>query len=329
MFFFSKFRSSAVGKILRSLLAAGVLFSCCTALAQHSPEDLLAAGRADEAVQLLQEHIHEAPTAESYNQLCRAEYQLGAWEAGVAACEKATKLAPENGTYHLWLGRVYGEKAEHTNFLSAMRLAKKVVAEFQRAVELAPESCESRADLAEFYVEAPGVVGGGQNKARAEAERLAKLNPAMADWVKARLAEKNNDLVAAEQEYREAIQASGGGARELLNLAGFYSHNQRFEEMDRVLRNLETSQRNHPDALVDGAAMLIRTGMDSPLAIALLQRYLTTAVEAAPAFQAHAMLGELLERQGNVAAAAQEYRASLSMAHNYRLAQDGLKRVTS
>ena len=327
MSWFSKSRLS-VGNVLRSLFAVAVLFSC-GALAAQSPEDLLAAGRVDEAVQVLHEKIHESPTAESYNQLCRAEYELGAWDAGIAACEKATKLAPQNGTYHLWLGRVYGEKAEHTNFLSAMHLAKKVVAEFQRAVELEPESCESRADLAEFYVEAPGIVGGGQGKARAEAERLAKLNPAMADWVKARLAEKNKDLAGAEQEYRAAIDASGGGAREWLNLAGFYSHNQRFDDMDLALRNLETSQLNHPDALVDGAAMLIRTEMDSPLAIRLLQRYLTTAVEAAPAFQAHAMLGELLERQGNTSAAAQEYRASLSMAHSYRLAQDGLKRVTS
>lgn len=333
MFFFFKFRSSSVAEILRSLLAAAILFFSlffsCTALAAQSPEDLLAAGRVDEAVQLLQEHIHESPTAESYNQLCRAEYQLGSWDAGVTACEKATKLDPENGTYHLWLGRAYGEKAEHSNFLSAMHLAKKVVAEFQRAVELAPESSESRADLAEFYVEAPGIVGGGQNKARAEAERLAKLNPAMADWVKARLAEKNKDLASAEEEYRDAITASGGGAREWLNLAGFYSHNQRFAEMDQALRNLETSRLNHPDALVDGAAMLIRTQMDSPLAIRLLQRYLTTTVEAAPAFQAHALLGQLLERQGDTAGAAQEYRASLSMAHSYRLAQDGLKRVSS
>lgn len=329
MFSFSTFRFSRLQLgVVRAFVVLMVFISGC-AFAEESPDDLLAAGQVDHAVQLLQERIHQSPTAESYNQLCRADYQLGAWDAGVAACEKAVKLDPQNGIYHLWLGRVYGEKAEHSNFFSAMRLAKRVAAEFQRAVELAPESCESRVDLAEFDIEAPGIVGGGQNKARAEAEKLAKLNPAMADWVKARLAEKNRDSQEAEKEYRDAIEASGGGAREWLNLAGFYSRNQRFDEMNQSLRHLETSPLNHPDALVDAASMLMRTGMDSPLAIRLLQRYFTTTVEAAPAFQAHAMLGELLERQGDTAGAAQEYRTSLAMAHNYRLAQDGLKRVTS
>jgi hypothetical protein len=40
------------------------------------------------------------------------------------------------------------------------------------------------------------------------------------------------------------------------------------------------------------------------------------------------MLGELLEKQGDRAAAAEEYRAALAMAHTFRQAQDGLKRVT-
>jgi tetratricopeptide (TPR) repeat protein len=300
------------------------------AFADLSPRDLLAAGRVDQAVQALQRQIQSSPTAESYNLLCRADYELGAWDAGIPACEKAAELAPQNGLYHLWLGRIYGEKADHASFLTAIGLAKKVRAEFERAVEFAPDSWESRTDLAEFYVEAPGIVGGGEGKARAEAEEIAPLNPAMAHWVKARLAEKNRDQGTAEREYRSAIQASRGGARAWLNLAGFYSRNRRFDEMDMALQHLESSPVDHPAALVDGAGMLMRTGRDYPLADRLLRRYIDSAtVEEAPAFKAHAMLGELLEKQGNASAAAEEYRVSLTMAHTYRAAQDGLRRVSS
>jgi tetratricopeptide (TPR) repeat protein len=324
---------------LKMLGVAGIVFAglflCATAFAAdsvwaQSAQDLLASGRVDQAVLALQREIRVSPTAESYNLLCRAEYELGAWDAGIPACEKAAELAPQNGFYHLWLGRIYGEKADHASFLTAIGLAKKVRAEFERAVEFAPNSWETRTDLAEFYVEAPGIVGGGENKARAEAQEIATLNPAMGHWVQARLAEKDKDAAAAEREYRAAVQASHGGSRAWLNLAGFYSRHQRFDEMDVALQHLESSPLDHPAALVDGAGMSIRTGRDSALAVRLLRRYIDSAtVEEAPAFKAHAMLGQLLEKQGDSSGAAEQYRISLAMAHNYRLAQDGLKRVSS
>jgi hypothetical protein len=74
---------------------------------------------------------------------------------------------------------------------------------------------------------------------------------------------------------------------------------------------------------------LLWTKRDYPLAVRLLNRYIASGtVEEAPAFKAHAMLGQLLERQGNSADAAGEYHTALAMAHNYGLAQDGLRRVT-
>jgi Tfp pilus assembly protein PilF len=65
------------------------------------------------------------------------------------------------------------------------------------------------------------------------------------------------------------------------------------------------------------------------MAIRLLRRYVnsSTTAEEAPVFKAHYMLGELLEKQGDRPAAAEEYRAALSLAHTYGRAQDALKRV--
>src|SRR5258706_14039676 len=187
------------------------LLSFPLALTAQTPQDLLAAGRVDQALQTLEQQTHAAPTADAYNLLCGAHFELAAWDAGIPACEKATTLAPSNGLYHLWLGRIYGEKADRAGFLKAAGLAGKVRTEFERAVELSPTSWEARTDLAEFYLEAPGIVGGGKDKALAQAELLAPLNPPMAHWVKGRIAEKNKDISAAEREYRAAIDASKGG----------------------------------------------------------------------------------------------------------------------
>ena len=320
---------ASAGTLVRFLLAISVLWVPIV-LAAQTPQDLLAAGRVDEALQTLSQLVRTAPAAEGYNLLCRAHFELGAWDAGISACEKAVSLAPDNGLYHLWLGRIYGEKADRAGFLKAAGLAGKVRTEFERAVELTPDSWEARTDLAEFYLEAPGIVGGGKDKARAQAELIAPLNPGMAHWVKGRVAEKNKDNATAEKEYRSAIDASHGGARAWLNLAGFYRHSNRLDEMEQALHTMETRPVDHPAALVDGAGMLLRTGRDPEMAVRLVRRYIASSntVEEAPVFKAHSLLGELLEKQGDRTAAAEEYRASLAMAHNFRQAQDGLKRVT-
>src|SRR5271168_2364085 len=220
-------------------------------LAAETSEALLAAGRVDQAMQTLEQQISTAPTAEAYNLLCRAHFELDNWDAGIPFCEKAVSLAPDNGLYHLWLGRIYGEKADRVSFLTAAGMAKKVRSEFEHAVEFSPDNWEARTDLAEFYLEAPGIIGGSKDKARAQAELIEVLNPGVAHWVKARIAERNKDNAAAEQEYRAAITASQGGARAWLNLAGFYRHTNRFDDMEQALRTMESSPLDHPGAFVD------------------------------------------------------------------------------
>jgi tetratricopeptide (TPR) repeat protein len=318
------------GGAFAGLVIGLLLEMLCSSAAAQSPQDLLSTGHVDQAIQTLAQQIRIAPTAENYNLLCRAHFELGAWDAGIPACEKATSLEPDNGLYHLWLGRIYGEKADRANFLSATSLAGKVRAEFERAVELSPNNWEARTDLAEFYLEAPAIIGGGKDKARGQAALIMPLNPAIAHWVSARIAERSKDNAAAEQEYRAAIEASHGGARAWVNLAGFYRHINRLDDMDQALRSMESAPLDRPAALVDGASLLLRTGRDYPMAIRLLRRYiaLPNTVEESPLFKAHCLLGDLLEKQGDRPGAAEEYRAALALASRYRPAEDGLKRVT-
>src|SRR5437667_5672187 len=143
--------------------------------------DLLANGHVDESIAVLQKIIADSPNdAGSWNLLCRAYYSFGSWDPGISACEKAVALEPNNSMYHLWLGRTYGEKADNSNVFSAASLAKKARVEFETAVKLNPENVEARSDLSEFYVEAPGMMGGGTDKAEAQAQALEKLFPAKA-----------------------------------------------------------------------------------------------------------------------------------------------------
>jgi tetratricopeptide (TPR) repeat protein len=284
----------------------------------------------DDAIVSLQHRISSAPKdAESYNLLCRAYFALADWDKGISACEKAVSFDPDNAQYHLWLGRVYGEKADHAGFLTAAGLAKKVRSEFETAVRLNPDSAEARTDLAEFYLEAPGIVGGGRDKAEAQAQKIATIDPVRAGWVKARLAEKNKDLASAENQYRAAIAASHGAALAWLNLAYFYRHTGHLDSMEDAIQHAAAAPMDQPEVLMESANMLLRAKRDLPLATQLLRRYLSPSltVEAAPAFKAHYLLGTALEQQGDKPAAAQEYRASLALAKSYAVAQTALDRL--
>jgi tetratricopeptide (TPR) repeat protein len=318
-------RPQLVRPLLAALLAAALLQPVRAAT---SPPELLAAGRADEAIQTLEQDISRSLSdAESFNLLCRAYFMIDEWDRGIPSCERATKLLPQKSLYHLWLGRIYGEKAGHSRFLSAAGLAKKVRNSFERAVELDPNSWEARTDLAEFYLEAPSIVGGGQDKARAQADALLPFNPPMAHWVLARIAGKNKNSAGAEREYRAAIETSHGAAQNWLHLAQFLAHANRLDEMEQALRTMESSPLDRPDALMDGASLLLHIGRNYPMAVRMLRGYLSSPVEEGPAFKAHDYLGQLLEKQGDRRAAAEEYRTALTLSHTYTRAREDLKRV--
>ncbi len=305
------------------LIAAGMAF------ASDSPKDLLTAGRVDEAIATLNSRLSSAPTdAESANLLCRTYFAMENWDRAEGACRKAVALDPNNARYHLWLGRVLGEKAERASFLSAASLAGKVRDEFQRAVQLDPKDVDSVVALAEFYVDAPGMFGGGTDKAREQGRSIGGINPGREHYIYAKIAEKKENASLAEREYRQYIELSHNDAEAWLNLALFMRRQKRMDEMEQALLKASESPLPKPDVLVEAAGMLYRAGRNFPLAIDLLQRYLSSGpVEAAPAFKAHYLLGMLLEKQGDKAGASQQYRASLALSRNYGVAQQALIRV--
>jgi tetratricopeptide (TPR) repeat protein len=317
-------------RVLGILILAVLAVASATAGADETAPGLLAAGRVDEAIAALHGQITASPNdAVAHNLLCRAYFSLGEWDHGISACEKAVSLAPQDSQYHLWLGRAYGEKADKSGAFAAARLAGKVRNEFEAAVNLNPNNVEARSDLAEFYLEAPGIVGGGSDKAVQQANSLSKLNPARAHWVNARLAEKRKDFATAEKEYRAAIDGSHGSASAWLNLALYYRHRDQFNEMEQALGRVRSAPLDRPDALVDAAEILIHSQRNLKEAVDLLQTYLNSSsqVEQAPAFKVHYLLGTAAEKLGNKQNAAAEYRTALSLAREFQPAQQALQRV--
>jgi cytochrome c-type biogenesis protein CcmH/NrfG len=307
------------------LLVAGPM-----AGADADPAALLKAGKADQAIHSLNLAIARAPNdARSYNLLCRVYFQLELWDDAVRTCEKAVNLEPPNSSYHLWLGRAMGRKAEVANPFTAFNLARKVKTEFERAVTLDRNNLSARSDLSEFYLEAPGFLGGDKNKAKQQADYVAEHDRALASYIYARVAEKQGNT-GAEAEYKKAIAASSQPARYWVELAHFYRRTGRMGEMeDAVRRAVGTVQQGEPSEF-DAAALLVHSGRDFAGAAQMLRHYVSEeeTAEDGPPFRAHYLLGVVLEKQGKKKEAAAEFQTALNMASQYRPAQDALARVS-
>lgn len=289
----------------------------------------LQAGQADLALSILRSlPPTEADTAEAHNIRCRVLFTLEQWDIAQPECEKAVQLDPQNSTDHLWLGRVLGERADNVSFVSAYTLAKRARAEFEQAVQLNPRNAEALADLGEFYNSAPGVVGGGTAKALGVVAQLDRVDPARAHELRAAIAQGNHDFATAEREFRLAIAASAHPAFQWMRLASFYRKYKQYAQMENAVQNgraaADRDRQHSAVALYNGASVLMRAGQDFPLAIRMLQEYLSSSdqTEEAPTFVAHAWLAKLYKQSGDTAGAARERTAALALASTYRPAQE-------
>jgi len=312
-------------------LAAVFLFVLGTAAgADTDPATLLKAGKADQALHALNIAIANAPNdARAYNLLCRVYFQLELWDSSVHMAEKAIALDPQNSAYHLWLGRALGRKAEDANPFTALGLARKVKTEFERAVALDNNDLPARSDLSEFYLEAPGFLGGDKNKAKQQADYVARHDRALASYIYARVEEKQGST-GAEAEYKKAIAASSQPSHYWVELAHFYRRTGRLSEMEDAIRQSVAATHAGDASEFDSAALLLHSGRNFAGAAQILRHYVSQddVSEDGPAFRAHYLLGVLLEKQGKKKDAAAEFQTALNMASEYRPAQDALARVS-
>jgi tetratricopeptide (TPR) repeat protein len=318
--------------MIHRFLASALLGFWLTASAVAADADvqLIRAGQIDQAIVQLQQRVKSNPgDAESLNLLARAYYSIEQWDDAIATNQKALKLQPNSSELHSWMGRAYGEKADTVGILGAASLARKTKSEFERAVQLDPADSQARLDLSEYYIEAPGFMGGGIDKAVAQADATARFDLAASHLIRARIAQQRKQYDAAEAEFKAAIASAKNPSTYWINLASFYQTRGRYAEMERAINTAVALPGRHPCVLYDAATILNRSGRNFPGAVQYLRQYLDEGryEEDAPAFRAHYLLGELLAKMNRRSEAITEYRATLNMARDFKRAQSALDKL--
>lgn len=222
----------------------------------------------------------------------RCYYLEGDFNKAVGYFTKATEASPDNSKYFNWLGRAWGRKAETSSIFTAPRNAVRARKAFERAVQLDSANFDAMEDLFEYYLEAPGFMGGGVEKAEALADKIAAQDPVRGHWLRASLAEKKQEYGTAEKQLRLAVEAAPRQAGRLLDLAKFLARRGRYEESEQTFAKAEKVAPHDPKILFEHAQTLVSTKRDPSAAKRLLEQYIAAPLtpEMPPRYEAEALL---------------------------------------
>jgi len=201
-------------------------------------------------------------------------YMQGEYKKATEILEKAVAAEPDNSDYELWLGRAFGRRAETASPFTAPPHANKARQHFEKAVELNPRNMEALSDLFEYYLEAPGFLGGGLDKAVGIAGQMASVDPIEGHWAQARLAERRKEFDTAEHHLQMAARMAPEQASRLIDLARFLARQGRIQESDQSFRKAEKIAPNSPKVIYARADTYIEQGRNLAVARKLLKRYL-------------------------------------------------------
>lgn len=281
------------------------------------------------AITTLKQAVADDPSnAAAFYWLGRNYYEIRDYDNASAMEEKAVALSPKNSVYHQWLGRAYGGKADRDR---SFFLAKKVKAQFQEAVKLDPSNIEARMDLEEYCYSAPWIVGGSKDEAQAQVEAIAALDPVQGHLARAMYAsEALKKPAEAEAEYRAVLNAKPKDLDPYFSVANFFIHQNKPADVATAISAAAQVSPSDPRLAFYRGVSGVLSGQDAAAAERNLKAYLASAPDRSD-WPSHASarewLGRVYESQGDVADAAEQYRAALRLNPNMREARDRLKKL--
>jgi len=188
---------------LSALTALTALPVTAQSLRDPAWEALLDGDRHDELQAQARQHLKAEPADPqatlALGLALAANGQPAAVDAAVPLAEACVARHPEAAECHYTLGMLLGLQALRSGMLQAMRLAGRIRESFEKAVALQPEAFNHRVALMQYYLAAPGIAGGGTDKARDLARATGAGQPEQARCLRAMLAIVDDHHAEAEK----------------------------------------------------------------------------------------------------------------------------------
>jgi tetratricopeptide (TPR) repeat protein len=283
------------------------------------------------AVQALQAAAASEPqNGEVQLLLAKSYLELQEHDPAIKSAERAVAIDPQNSVYHEWLGRAYGEKADHSGWFSAVSFAKKTRKEFETAVQLDSRNFAARQALIEFDCSAPGMVGGGEEKAIPQIQQLAEMDAAEGHYAQGNCRRQKKDFVVADEEFAKALESNPKSPELIYDIGDYAVRHGQSERLAAVASAGERVAPSDPRAKFYRGVGLVLKKEGPDEAERLLREYAKTAPMRSgyprPAM-AHVWLGRLFEQQSKTDAAGREFQTALKLDPKNKMAQEALKRL--
>lgn len=288
-------------------------------------------GRYEELAHELQIAIAGDPqSATLHYWLGRSYYELHDYNRAESSLERAAVLAPERSEFHDWLGKASGRKAEHANPFSAMGLARKAFHAFQTAVRLAPANIEAQRDLISYLLNAPGILGGGDDAALRQIQALSDVDPVEGMLSRAEYFASRKKYDQAAAEYEKILKNNIRRIGVRFEIADFYRDRGDGARMRAVVDAAASLDPNDPRLEYYRGVALVLDNDDPAAAESHLRTYLQRVPDSSQVpshASAHFWLGRLQEAHGKTEQAAAEYRVALSIDPHNEQARKALDRL--
>jgi Tfp pilus assembly protein PilF len=269
-----------------------------------------------------------------HKEFAEAQYWLGRIaydekELGEAETffENAIEADGKRAEYHNWYGNTLAGIASDANLFKQGMLAPRMKSAWEKAVALNPGYIEPRQSLIQFYLQAPGMMGGSVEKAREMAHEIKKLKPAEGHRQLGNIYSREKNWEAAEKEYLAMVAAD---ASYQLVLANYYTSQKHYA---KAFELFESALKKNPDDMM-ATYQIGKTSALSGERLArgeeCLKKYL--AYQPKPNEPSHAganmRLAQIFEKRGNKAEAKKLYEQALKSDASLKEAKDGLDRVS-
>jgi tetratricopeptide (TPR) repeat protein len=289
------------------------------------------AGRYNRAVDALNIATAKLPDDASLQLLLgQSYYQLREFQHAVASLERAVQLAPKDSEYHDWLGKAYGRRAEESIFLSAMSWARKAHREFEIAVELNPQNLEAQRDLIRYEMNAPSVVGGGDEKALKHIDALEKIDSIQGQLARGEFFATKKRMPEADAVFGKLLESKADRAGVYFEVSDYYRDRANAEKMGEAINKAGHIDPEDRRLKFYKGVLLVVQGKSPIEAETLLKSYLATVPnnsDLPPHAAAREWLGKLYESLGRFSEAAEQYRLSLTLDPHDKRVEEDLKRV--
>ena len=292
------------------------------------------AGHYREAVEALEAAVSANRTeAPLQFWLGRCFYELRDYSRAISSFERATALEPNRSEYHDWLGRAYGRKAEESGLFatfSSFALARRTNREFQTAVRLDPANLEAERDYIRYLVNAPGIVGGSEERAQDQIQALATVDAVQADLARADLLATHRKFDEAGQKYMQVMAVKSARVGVYLEVAAYFADRNDAPHLDQAVDQAALAAQADPRIPYYRGIALVLNKKDARQAEQDFRNYLANVPESSD-FPSHALahewLAKLYESEGKREQAIGEYQAALTLDPRNKALREALKQV--